>query len=79
MTSRKLMMTQTTADSATCRLRWISGRARTTMVVSIAVIRTPDMITIMARPVRGDRLTWASAPAACECGRWMRGNVTFLA
>ena len=48
------------------------------MVVSIAVIRTPDMITIMARPVRGDRLTWASAPLP-EAGRWMRGNVTFLA
>ena len=41
------MMTQTTADSATCRLRWISGRASTTIVVSTAVISTPAMITIM--------------------------------
>ena len=41
MTSRKLVMTQTTADSATCRLRWISGSASTTIVVSTAVISTP--------------------------------------
>ena len=52
MTSRKLMITQITSDSATCRLRWISGSARTTIVVSTAVISTPAMITTMARPAR---------------------------
>ena len=36
MTSRKLILTQITADRAMCRLRCISGRARTTMVVSTA-------------------------------------------
>ena len=41
MTSRKLVMTQTTLVSATCRLRWISGSASTTIVVSTAVISTP--------------------------------------
>ena len=44
-------MTQTTPVSATCRLRWISGSASTTIVVSTAVISTPAMITIRARPV----------------------------
>ncbi len=53
MVSRKLMMTQTTADRATCSPAWISGRARTTMVVSTAVISTPVMMTAIAMPVRG--------------------------
>ncbi len=53
------MMTQTTADSATCSPRWISGRARTTIVVSTAVISTPVMMTAIATPVRGA----ACAPA----------------
>ena len=47
------MMTQTTADSVTCSPRWISGRASTTIVVSTAVISTPDMMTAIATPVRG--------------------------
>ena len=47
------MITQTTLVSATCRLRWISGSASTTIVVSTAVISTPAMITTSARPVRG--------------------------
>ena len=51
MTSRKLVITQTTLVSATCRLRWISGSASTTIVVSTAVMSTPAMITIKARPV----------------------------
>ena len=72
------MMTQTTADSATCRLRWISGRARTTIVVSIAVISTPDMITIMARPVRGDPPPTGSTAGTGGLAD-PRGNVTFLA
>jgi hypothetical protein len=37
MTSRKLMMTHTASVSATCRLRSVSGSARTTIVVSTAV------------------------------------------
>ena len=53
------MMTQTTAESATCSPRWISGRASTTIVVSTAVISTPVMMTAIATPVRGGR------PGAC--------------
>jgi hypothetical protein len=65
MTSRKLMMTHTTPDSGTCRLDWISGRASTTMVVSTAAIRTPAMITVMARPGRAETRgpATASSPA----------------
>ena len=59
MTSRKLMMTQTTAESATCSPRWISGRASTTMVVSTAVINTPVMMTAIATPVRCGAGAWA--------------------
>ena len=72
MTSRKLMMTQTTADSATCSPRWISGRARTTIVVSTAVISTPVMMTAIATPMRWD--AWAGAD-----GRVRRGSDTRLA
>ena len=79
MTSRKLMMTQTTLVSATSRLRWISGSARTTIVVSTAVISTPDMSTTMARPVRVCPPPSAPEPLAAAAGRAIRGNVTFLA
>ena len=43
------MMTQITDVSPMCSDRWISGRARTTIVVSIAVIRTPTTTTSRAR------------------------------
>ena len=75
MTSRKLMITQTTSVSATCRLRWISGSARTTMVVSTAVMRTPAMITTMARPV----LIGCSAAGDAGLFCSVSGKVTFLA
>ena len=78
MTSRKLMMTQTTSVSATWRPRSISGSARTTMVVSTAVIKTPAMITIMARPIR---CGWPpeTVPPGAGGFRWSRGKVTYLA
>ena len=79
ITSRKLMMTQTTLVSATFRLRWISGSARTTIVVSTAVISTPDMSTTMARPVRVWPPPSALAPLAAAAGRVIRGKVIFLA
>jgi hypothetical protein len=79
MTSRKLMITHTTSVSGTWRLRSISGSARTTIVVSTAVIRTPAMITIMARPIRsGCRLSESVPPCAGVFGR-SRGKVTYLA
>ena len=59
------MMTQTTDVSGTCRLVWISGSASTTIVVSTAVMRTPAMITVSARPGRaapGDPGAVAEAP-----------------
>ena len=67
------MMTQTTFVSATFRLRWISGSARTTIVVSTAVISTPDMSTTMARPVRSARHRprrnrWQQRPAVQSGG-----------
>src|SRR5579884_2260456 len=46
------MITQTTEANPTWRVRWISGRARMTMVVSTAVMRTPTTMTSRARPVR---------------------------
>ena len=76
MTSRKLMMTQTTADSGTCRLRWISGRASTTMVVSTAVMRTPLMMTAIASPVRGRS---AAAGVAAPVGLSPRKKFTYSA
>ena len=72
MTSRKLMITQTTADSATCSPRWISGSASTTIVVSTAVISTPVMMTAIARPL------CCGAPA-CVDGCVTRGTDTRLA
>ena len=72
MVSRKLMMTQITAESATCSPRWISGRASTTIVVSTAVISTPVMMTAIATPVR-------CVASACACGRITRGTDTQLA
>ena len=59
MTSRKLMMTQTTAESDTCSPRWISGSASTTIVVSTAAISTPVMMTAIARPIRCGACAWA--------------------
>ena len=43
------MMTQMTEVNPMCRVRWISGRASTTIVVSMAVIRTPTTTTDSAR------------------------------
>ena len=74
MTSRKLMMTQTTADSATCSPRWISGSASTTMVVSTAVISTPVMMTAIATPVRGG--AWAFADGWVTRGTDTRLSLT---
>ena len=74
MTSRKLMITQTTSVSATCRLRWISGSASTTIVVSTAVISTPAMITIMARPVRCGCPSSAPPPRLREYSARFRGK-----
>ncbi len=51
-TSRYPITTQMTDARATCRPRSISGRARTTMVVSTAVINTPVITTTKASPVR---------------------------
>ena len=59
--------------------RWISGSARTTIVVSTAVISTPDMSTTMARPVRICPPPSAPEPLAAAAGRAIRGEVTFLA
>lgn len=46
------MITQITEAIPTCSARWISGNARTTIVVSTAVISTPVTMTSSARPVR---------------------------
>jgi hypothetical protein len=73
------MITHTTSASATCRLRWISGSASTTMVVSTAVIRTPAMSTIIARPVRRDRPPSTSAPGRAGVFCRIRGKVTYSA
>ena len=78
MTSRKLMITQTTSVSGTWRLRSISGSARTTIVVSTAVISTPAMITIMARPIRSGCPLESVSPCAGRF-RCSRGKVTYLA
>ena len=82
MTSRKLMMTQITLSSATWRLRWISGSARTTIVVSTAVISTPAMSTASASPAC--RVGAAGAPPPDPSGvtgvlRSVSGKVTSLA
>ena len=74
MTSRKLMMTQTTADSATCSPRWISGSASTTMVVSTAVISTPLMMTAIATPIRG--AAWAFSDGLVTRGTDTRLSLT---
>ena len=42
------MTTHTTEESEMCRLCWISGSARTTIVVSTAVISTPVITTAIA-------------------------------
>jgi hypothetical protein len=73
------MITHTTSASATCRLRWISGSASTTMVVSTAVIRTPAMSTIIARPVRRDCPPAPSIPDGAGLFLKIRGKVTYLA
>jgi hypothetical protein len=74
MTSRKLMMTQTTADRSTCSPRWISGRASTTIVVSTAVISTPVMMTAIATPVRG--AAWAFSDGLVTLGTDTRLSLT---
>jgi hypothetical protein len=44
------MITQMIPESETCRVRSISGRARITIVVSTAVMRTPVTMTMSAAP-----------------------------
>jgi len=74
MTSRKLMMTQTTAERVTCSPRWISGKASTTIVVSTAVISTPVMMTAIATPVRG--VAWAFSGGLLTRGTDTRHSLT---
>jgi len=49
------MITQITEERSTCSPRSISGRARTTMVVSTAVISTPVITTASPRLRRTGR------------------------
>src|SRR5487761_1680802 len=59
--SRYPMITQMTEVMPTCRELRISGRARITMVVSTAAMRTPVTMTTRANPVR-------SVTGACASG-----------